>query len=56
MDLRDAVPPHAMDGVLRMYEYEGSRIAATERAVDLVARALAGERWHPRSRTPDPPD
>ncbi|MFI1585663.1 hypothetical protein [Embleya sp. NPDC020630] len=56
LDLRDAVPVHAMDGVLRMYEYEGSRAAATERAVDLVERALAGERWNARPRTPDPPD
>ncbi|GCD99784.1 hypothetical protein EHYA_07506 [Embleya hyalina] len=56
LDLRDAIPVHAIDGVLRMYEYEGSRAAATERAVDLVERALAGERWHVRPRTPDPTD
>ncbi|MFE5331316.1 hypothetical protein ACFRCG_33500 [Embleya sp. NPDC056575] len=48
LDLRDAIPVHAIDGVLRMYEYEGSRAAATERAVVLVERALAGERWPAR--------
>ncbi|MFE3199160.1 hypothetical protein [Embleya sp. NPDC059237] len=48
VDLRDAIPVHAIDGVLRMYEYEGSRAAATERAVALVERALAGERWPAR--------
>ncbi|MGW9280046.1 hypothetical protein ACWGVP_45370, partial [Embleya sp. NPDC055612] len=56
LGLRDAIPVHAIDGVLRMYEYEGSHAAATERAVGLVERALAGERWNARSRTPDPTD
>ncbi|MFI1585083.1 hypothetical protein [Embleya sp. NPDC020630] len=56
LGLRDAIPVHAIDGVLRMYEYEGSHAAATERAVGLVERAPAGERWNARSRTPDPTD
>ncbi|MYW04082.1 hypothetical protein [Streptomyces sp. SID3343] len=48
LDLRDTVPVHAMDAVLRMYEHEGSRAAATKRAVRLVAEALMGDRWEPR--------
>ncbi|MFE3205769.1 hypothetical protein [Embleya sp. NPDC059237] len=55
VDLRDAVPVHALGGVLRMYEYEGSRAAAMERAMGLVERALAGERWHGRPRRPTRP-
>ncbi|MFI1585297.1 hypothetical protein [Embleya sp. NPDC020630] len=31
-------------------------LPATKRAVDLGERAPAGERWHVRPRTPDPPD
>ncbi|MET7305029.1 hypothetical protein [Embleya sp. NPDC005575] len=54
VDLRGAVPVHAMDGVLRMYEYEGSRLAVTERAVGLVERAPAGERRPARPRQADP--
>jgi|SRR5690348_784865 hypothetical protein len=37
------VPPHAVDAILRAYRYEGRRLAATERAVDLVELALRGE-------------
>ncbi|MFE5331307.1 hypothetical protein ACFRCG_33455 [Embleya sp. NPDC056575] len=55
VELRGAVPVHGMDGVMRMYEHEGSRAAVTERAVGLVERALAGERWPARQRPADPP-
>ncbi|WP_424641684.1 hypothetical protein [Embleya sp. AB8] len=48
VDLEEAVTGRALEETLRMYEYEGSRAAATERAVRLVAEALAGERWEPR--------
>lgn len=48
VDLKEAVPVHALEATLRMYEYEGSRAAATERAVRLVEEALGGERWEPR--------
>ncbi|WP_202512199.1 hypothetical protein [Streptomyces sp. SID3343] len=48
VDLKDAVPVHVLEAALRMYEYEGSRAAATERAVLLVEEALAGERWEPQ--------
>jgi len=48
VDLKDAVPVHALEATLRMYEYEGSRAAATERAVRLVEEALGGERWDAR--------
>ena len=37
------VPPHAVDAILRAYRYEGRRLIATERAVDLVEPALRGE-------------
>ncbi|MFI1585788.1 hypothetical protein [Embleya sp. NPDC020630] len=56
VELRGAVPVHGMDGVLRTYEHEGSRAAVAERAVRLVERALAGERWSARPRPTDPPD
>ncbi|MFE3199147.1 hypothetical protein [Embleya sp. NPDC059237] len=56
VELRGAVPVHGMDAVMRMYEHEGSRAAVTERAVGLVERALAGERWPARPRPTDPPD
>ncbi|MFF7249978.1 hypothetical protein ACFZBU_39520 [Embleya sp. NPDC008237] len=47
-ELGDTVPAAVLDAVLRMYEYEGSRAAATERAVRLVEEALGGDRWEPR--------
>ncbi|MEU0937856.1 hypothetical protein [Embleya sp. NPDC005971] len=48
VELAERVPAQAVEAALRMYEYEGSRAAATERAVRLVEEALAGERWEPR--------
>ena len=36
-------PPQAVDAALRAYRYEGRRLIATERAVDLVEPALRGE-------------
>jgi len=44
-DLAGRVPPHAVDAALKAYRTEGRRLAATERAVELVARALRGERF-----------
>ena len=41
-ELAEHAPPHAVDVTLRAYLTEGRRLAATERAVDLVERALRG--------------
>ena len=41
-ELAEHAPPHALDVALRAYRDEGRRLAATERAVDLVERALRG--------------
>jgi len=41
-ELAEHAPPHAVDVALRAYRTEGRRLAATERAVDLVERALRG--------------
>ena len=42
-ELVEQVPPHAVDAALKAYRAEGRRLAAIERAVDLVERALRGE-------------
>ena len=42
-ELAEQAPPHAVDAALKAYRDEGRRLAATERAVDLVERALRGE-------------
>jgi hypothetical protein len=41
-ELTEHAPPHAVDVALRAYRTEGRRLAPTERAVDLVERALRG--------------
>jgi hypothetical protein len=47
-ELAPVVPAAILETVLGMYEHEGARVAATERAVRLVEEALGGERWEPR--------
>jgi hypothetical protein len=47
-ELSEALPPHAVDAVLAAYRREGSRLAATARAVGLVERALRGEVFTPK--------
>ncbi|WP_439681666.1 hypothetical protein [Embleya sp. MST-111070] len=47
-ELAPAVSAAVLEELLRMYEHEGARVAATERAVLLVEEALGGERWEPR--------
>jgi hypothetical protein len=42
-ELGEALPPHAVDAVLAAYRREGSRLAASARAVTLIERALHGE-------------
>jgi hypothetical protein len=41
-ELAEQAPPHALDDALKAYRTEGRRLAAVERAVDLVERALRG--------------
>jgi hypothetical protein len=41
-ELAEHAPPHALDAALKAYRTEGRRLAAIERAVDLVERALRG--------------
>jgi hypothetical protein len=51
-ELAEALPPHAVDAVLAAYRREGSRLAATARAVALVERALRGEAFTPKLLSP----
>jgi hypothetical protein len=44
-ELAETVPPPALDSVLAVYRTEGQRLAAAAKAVDLVERALHGERF-----------
>jgi hypothetical protein len=44
-ELAETVPPHAVDAVLAAYRTEGRRLAATAKAVELVERAMHGERF-----------
>jgi hypothetical protein len=46
-ELAEHAPPHAVDATLKAYRDEGRRLAATERAVQLVERALRGEAVRP---------
>jgi len=41
-ELAQHAPPHAVDAALKAYRDEGRRLAAAERSVDLVERALRG--------------
>jgi len=47
-DLRGVVPPEAVDAAIAAYEREGARLQRIARSVDLVERALRGERYVPR--------
>jgi hypothetical protein len=47
-ELSEGIPPHAVDAVLTAYRREGTRLAATARAVGLVERALRGEAFSPK--------
>jgi hypothetical protein len=47
-ELRDAVPPEAVDAAVAAYEREGHRLAAVARAVKLVEEALRGRHFVPR--------
>jgi hypothetical protein len=47
-ELRDLVPPEAVEAAVAAYEREGARLVSTGRAVALVEAALRGERYVPR--------
>jgi len=47
-ELRERVPPEAVEAAVAAYERERHRLQTARRAVDLVERALRGERWVPR--------
>jgi hypothetical protein len=47
-ELRDRVPPEVVEAAVAAYERERHRLQTARRAVDLVERALRGERWVPR--------
>jgi len=47
-ELRDRVPPEVVDDAVATYEQERHRARRMRHAVDLVERALRGERWVPR--------
>jgi hypothetical protein len=48
VDLRDRVPPPTVEAAVAAYERERQRLRQVRQAVDLVERALRGERWVPR--------
>jgi hypothetical protein len=50
VDLKDHLPPHAVEAVLEAYRSEGPRLVRLAQAVDLVERALRGERFTERIR------
>lgn len=47
-DLRDELPPEAIESAMAAYEREGRRLGQVGRAVAVVLGALRGQRWVPR--------
>jgi hypothetical protein len=47
-ELREVVPPEAVEAAVAAYEREGLRLTMLVRAVDLVEEALRGRRFVPR--------
>jgi hypothetical protein len=47
-DLRDVVPPEAVEATVAAYEREGHRLVGVARAVRLVEQALSGTTFRPR--------
>jgi hypothetical protein len=41
-ELKDELPPHAVDAVLAAYRREGSRLVAAAQAVEVIEQALRG--------------
>ena len=48
VELRERVPPEVVDAAVAAYERERHRLRGARHAVDLVERALRGEKWAPR--------
>jgi len=48
VELRDRVQPDVIEEAAAAYEQERHRLRGCRRAVDLIERALRGERWVPR--------
>lgn len=44
-ELRDVVPPEALDGAITAYEVEGARLVRSLRGAQLVEEALRGRRF-----------
>ncbi len=47
-DLRDDLPPEAIEAAMQAYEREGRRLAEVGLSVAVVLAALRGRRWIPR--------
>jgi hypothetical protein len=47
-ELRDRVSPETVEAAAAAYERERHRLRSVRHAVDVVERALRGERWVPR--------
>jgi hypothetical protein len=47
-DLRDVIPPEAVDAAITAYEVEGARLVRALRAAELVEEALRGRRFAKR--------
>lgn len=43
VDLKDHLPPHAIEAVLDVYRHEGPRLVRLARSIEVVTRALRGE-------------
>ncbi|MBP2705577.1 hypothetical protein JOL79_17330 [Microbispora sp. RL4-1S] len=50
VDLRDHLPPHAVEEVLDAYRQEGPRLVRLAESIELVERALRGEHFVERFR------
>ncbi|RJL33173.1 hypothetical protein [Bailinhaonella thermotolerans] len=48
VDLKDRLPPHAVEAVLDAYRREGPRLVQLEKSITLVEQALLGESFTPR--------
>ncbi|GAB3909324.1 hypothetical protein [Microbispora bryophytorum] len=48
VDLKEHLPPHAIEAVLDAYRQEGPRLVRLAESVALVERALRGEHFLPR--------
>ncbi|MDH2430388.1 hypothetical protein [Sphaerisporangium sp. TRM90804] len=51
VDLKDHLPPHAIEAVLETYRREGPRLVRLAGAVEVVEQALRGQTFVPRMNT-----